>query len=274
MSSFSAEWLDLREPADARARSRALTDVVADALPHHRDVHVVDLACGTGSNVRYLTPFLRSPQRWLLADHSETLLAMARERCGPRVLTRVVDLADQRQLASLVAGQDLVTASALLDLVSEEWLGAMIAACREARAAVLFALSYDGRMSCDPLDEDDSLVRELVNRHQRTDKGFGPALGPDAAVRVAELLGDAGYGVQSERSDWVLGPGTESMQHLLIDGWAGAAIEMDPSSRAAIRRWHHDRAAHVADGRSVITVGHQDVAGIPGSPFRTGSDTR
>jgi SAM-dependent methyltransferase len=259
LSSFSAEWLDLREPADARARSRSLTQAVADALPRNRQV---DLACGTGSNVRYLTPFLRSPRRWLLADHSETLLGVARERCGLTIATRVVDLAREVNLPALVAGQDLVTASALLDLVSDDWLRHAVSACRQAGSLVLFALSYDGRMSCAPVEEHDTLVRDLVNRHQRTDKGFGPALGPDAAARVIAHLEGAGYRVRTESSDWVLDADTDAMQRLLVDGWAAAAIEIEPSSRADVERWHRNRITHIDAGRSEIVVGHQDVAGV------------
>ncbi len=52
-------------------------------------------------------------------------------------------------------GRALVTASALLDLVSERWLRALAARCAGHGAAVLFALSYDGRIVCSPEDPDD-----------------------------------------------------------------------------------------------------------------------
>src|SRR6478672_7420586 len=60
MSGFSAAWLALREPYDARARNADVFSAVA-ALFKHRDLmQIVDLACGTGSAVRALGP--RSPR--------------------------------------------------------------------------------------------------------------------------------------------------------------------------------------------------------------------
>src|SRR4029077_9189025 len=128
----------------------------------------------------------------------------ARRMAGFDVRTQAVDLSQTLDLTTLVAQQDFVTASALLDLVSAQWLQAVCAACQRERAAVLFALSYDGRMQCLPEEPEDELVRNLVNRHQHTDKGFGRALGPDAAAQAAELLESLGYAVIRDRSDWVL----------------------------------------------------------------------
>ena len=76
--------------------------------------------------------------------------AGGRPAAGPRegVETRAVDLsaALDPPAANLCAGRDLVTASALLDLVSEHWLHALAGRCRDAATAVLFALTYNGDM--------------------------------------------------------------------------------------------------------------------------------
>jgi hypothetical protein len=103
----------------------------------------------------------------------------------------------------------------------------------------------------------------LVNEHQRTDKGFGVALGPDATDRAARCFGDLGYRVQRAPSDWVLTPESGELQRQLIDGWAQAAAAMAPQQIRSIDAWRDRRLAHVAAGWSAITVGHEDVAAFP-----------
>ena len=127
---------------------------------------------------------------------------------------------------------------------------------------MLAALNYDGRIVCSPADEDDDLVRELVNRHQRTDKGFGPALGPEAAIRLEALLRDAGFSVRREKSDWRLGADQHELQRQLVAGWAAAAVEIVPSDALRIREWEVRRMDHVDHARSEIVVGHDDVGAI------------
>ena len=186
MGDFSAAWLQLREPIDHRARSAALTTGVLEAL-RVDELRILDLACGTGSNLRYLagqvllfnigTPSVRKARPdpdWLLVDHDPSLIALV--PAAPNVTTLQRDLASLD--ASLFEGRSLVTASALLDLVSDAWLRGLAAQCRAHGSAAMFALTYDGRMAFDPGEPEDSLVCDLVNRHQETDKGFGPALGP------------------------------------------------------------------------------------------------
>lgn len=261
MSGFSAEWLALREPADVAARSEVVTAAVVSALSGRVPVRVADLGCGSGSNIRYLASRLPQPQVWRLVDHDPDLLAVARSRVPQAVDTRVADL---RALdASLIDGCTLVTASALLDLVSDAWVRHFAALCRAAGAVVLVALNYDGRMTCTPADPDDGFVRDMVNAHQRTNKGFGPALGPDSGPRTAQALADVGYHVVVDKSDWVIGPDQAELQRQLIAGWADAAVELRPSEAERVRAWQRRRLACVDDGESTVQVGHDDVAGIP-----------
>ncbi len=253
---FSAEWLALREPVDHASRATAVTEAAIDALRRGPQSRILDLAAGTGSNLRYLTNRIGAAD-WLLVDHDRALLAQA--PAAPGVETRCLDLAalDDR---SIFDGRALVTASALLDLVSAPWVHELAARCADAGAAVLFALNYDGRIECSPVDADDQLVVGLVNAHQRTDKGFGLALGPEATTCAARSVESLGYHVLRGRSDWVLTPALHELQRQLIDGWAGAAAEVSPDLATRIGAWRARRVAHVDAQRSQITVGHEDLA--------------
>jgi len=261
---FTAEWLALREPADHRARSARLAREIARRLMDRPPLHVLDLGSGTGSNLRYLARRLPPVQHWRMVDRDRALLA----RVGTPTMWAIVasvhlrprDLADLQANADLFKAVALVTASALLDLVSAEWIDALAQRCQSSRAASLFALTYDGRIACTPADGDDEMVRDLVNRHQRTDKGFGPALGPDAADAAQQAFASRGFAVERDRSDWTLGGGDSELQRQLIDGWAAAAVEMQPADAAAIEGWRRRRLEHVAAARSTLVVGHEDLA--------------
>jgi SAM-dependent methyltransferase len=264
MGEFSAEWLALREPADHRARSTGLTRKIASRMLDRRPVRVVDLGSGTGSNLRYLARFLPPVQHWRVIDRDAALLARFRKPMTWAIVASVH--LQRRDLASLEAIDDvferasLVTASALLDLVSDRWLDAIADRCRTASAAALFALSYDGRILCTPGDPADETVRELVNQHQRTDKGFGPALGPAATAYAQRCFEARGFVVERDRSDWMLGDGDRDLQRQLIDGWASAARAMAPGNVATIDGWRERRLEHLAAGRSTLVVGHEDLA--------------
>jgi hypothetical protein len=280
-----ASWLALREPADVAARSARLTDAILDSLARHRTLRVLDLGTGTGSNVRYLADQIHVPQRWLLVDRDPAVLRELPPRIALwgasrgyvvgldgndlvvqspdidcRIETRVTDLGgppDRR----MFFGRHLVTASALLDLVSEAWLRALAACCRENGAAVLFALTYTGGSVCFPGEPEDDEIRDLLNRHQKmSDKGFGAAAGPDAFQAAVRSFAEIGYEVRHDASAWRLSPDAKPLQRLLIKGWADAALELEPGKATMIRDWLKRRLAHVEDGGSHIIVSHQDLA--------------
>ena len=236
-------------------------------------------------------------QTWLLVDHDPALLAAAEtaildwaSRTGAAAVAEspahgpgrdgwlddIVVTGDgfacrvsraRADLTSDLATIDLperalVTASALLDLVSADWLGALVRRCDLAAADVYFALIYDGRTVCTPADETDAEVLELFNRHQLGDKGFGPALGPAAGLRAVDSFVARGYRVASRTSDWHIGPSAASLQRELLGGWLGAALEIAPERRATLEAWHRRRVAHVDAGVSTLVVGHVDLIGM------------
>jgi hypothetical protein len=158
-------------------------------------------------------------------------------------------------------GRHLVTASALLDLVSDSWLCTLAERCRATGAVALFTITYDGRSSCEPIEPEDELVRRLFNQHQVSDKGLGgPAAGPGAADAAERRFTEAGYRVASARSDWRLSPDARAMQRYLMEGWARAATEVAPDEAGRIHAWLDRRLAHVEAGRSRVVVGHRDLA--------------
>jgi SAM-dependent methyltransferase len=265
MSGFSADWLDLREPFDRRARNLTVLDAVAARLKPRSQLRTVDLACGTGATLRALGPRLPARQHWKLVDNDPLLLARA--ACAPRreniaVIAAQIDL-DHDLEAALDGPADLVATSALLDLVSETWLD-RLAAALAARAIPLYAaLSYDGRIGFAPSDPLDAAVVDAVNAHQRTDKGFGPALGPKAAAFAIARFEALGYSVLHGKSDWTMGPDDRAIQIELLKGWASAARDIGALSSADIAGWIARRRGAVTDGRASLSVGHVDFFATP-----------
>ena len=260
MSGFSAAWLALREPHDRRARNAEVLDAVVAAFASHISLNVADIGCGTGSTYRALSPRLPPTQRWRLYDNDLSLLARAN---GPANVTTVpLDLAHDLE-AALDGAVDLVTTSALLDLVSPAWLERFATEAAARRLPVYAALSYDGRAKLDPADALDVKIVAAVNAHQRTDKGFGRALGPAAARAAIEQFERLDYVVVQGVSDWVFQPPDREIQAEILSGWAAAARETGDLPLGDVIGWLTRRRELVSQGRSTIRVGHVDFFARP-----------
>jgi SAM-dependent methyltransferase len=263
--SFKADWLALREPHDNAARNPEVLAAVAGTFAGFPSINVVDLACGTGSTLRAISSRLPARQIWRLVDNDLSLLARAKAaHPSPNVVIHPtpVDLGHDLE-AALDGALDVVTTSALLDLVSAEWLERLVIETAARRLPVYAALTYDGRAVLEPGDPFDTQVTGAMNRHQRNDKGFGPSLGPAAAESAVARFKKAGHTVVSGTADWVLGPSHREIQLEVLAGWASAAREMDELDPAETDAWLKRRRDLVAGGRSTIRVGHGDVFARP-----------
>jgi hypothetical protein len=265
MSGFSAAWLALREPYDLAARNPVVVEAIADAFREQAAISIVDLACGTGASLRALRPHLPPRQSWRLVDNDLGLLAQAAaagQAPHATVATVPVDLVRDLELA-LDGPLDLVTTSALLDLVSPEWLDRLVVETAARRLPVYAALSYDGRANVEPRALLDAELLAGFNLHQQTDTGFGPALGPSAAARAAEQFAYFGYSVVQGPSDWVFAPDDRAIQDALFAGWAEVGRLTTGRSQSEIAGWLAERRGYLAEGRSRLRIGHVDIFARP-----------
>jgi hypothetical protein len=275
MSGFSADWLDLREAADHRARNAELRDAVARFLAGREHVEIVDLACGSGSDLRGLAPVLPARQTWRLLDHDPLLLRAAQVRLAawadhvecraPLVIMkadrrievelRCVDLA-QGVEAALAEPVDLVAASAFFDLVSPQWI-TRFARALAARGAPLYAvLTYDGEESWSPPHEADAAMLAAFHAHQGRDKGLGFAAGPRAGLLLRAALEARAYDVTTAASPWLLDAEDEPLIAALAEGAARAVSETGLLPRDVVADWRAQR-------RTACRIGHVDLFARP-----------
>jgi hypothetical protein len=244
----SPEWLVLREPADAAARSTELAERLARHLPAGRLV-IHDLGGGSGAMGRWLGPRLPRPQRWVVRDRDEALLELA----APGFETRCSDIT--RLAPDELAGASLITASALLDMLTSDELVRMLRAC--TGRPMLIAMTVAGRVDLTPADPLDARFAAAFNAHQRR----GGRLGPDAVeAAVAQLSGE----VVVRASPWRLGAAAHAeLMTEWLGGWIAAAREQEPALAAEGGAYRDRRLAQAAAGELAVTVHHADVLVLP-----------
>lgn len=256
MSGFSSDWLALREPFDARARTPGLADSFLAEIPN--GALVADLGAGAGSNIAFLRAHGGDRLRWRHVDADPALLAVARRRFADIDTIEFAEIDLARALPAALDGVAGVTCAALIDLVSAAWIEDFVATLRRHRLPALIVLTYDGRMEWSPHDDDDDAVAAAFHRDMMRDKGFGPALGPSAAHHLAARLREAGALLETGPSDWRIAGTHVEMIAAMRDGIGEAAARSAlPAEEAAIARWRHARAAQRRLG---LVVGHQDLA--------------
>jgi len=286
-------WLQLRRPADVRARSTfgsGLVDDLADHLTgltaaqeadNRADnraeqstrgtdqpdaVRLVDVGAGTGSGAHWLRDQLadRLPgglgdrQHWRLVDHDPDLLASAPPAADGWAHGVVATV---HELPAVLAAEpaDVVACQALVDVLTAVEVDAMLAPAVGSDAAVLLALSVTGEVVLSPLHQDDEMVAEAFDAHQRRAR----RLGPDGGAYAAHALQQQGYTVTVAATPWCLGAPDTDLLRAWLQGRADAAGEQEPGLRERVRHWHESRDRQARDGELSVVVGHIDVLGLP-----------
>ncbi|WP_439595639.1 class I SAM-dependent methyltransferase [Falsiroseomonas sp.] len=285
--SFDGDWLELREPHDAAARSLDLAAQLAEALPARP--RLLDLGAGTGSLMRWMAPVIGRAQAWTLVDADGGLLS--------RAFGTTADFAEAQDWRATFAGRktllvhapggawrmegliadlrdaprglpldkvDAVVNTALCDLVSEDWISRIAAGCAKHRLPFYAALNVTGRERFDPPHRADALVARGFARDQLRDKGFGGiALGARAPSVIAAAFAAHGYAVQRAPSDWRIPRQDPMMAAQLASGHAQAAMGQLRRDRRRILDWAMDRRAQAGLARLSARIGHADLLCLP-----------
>jgi len=278
MSGFSTDWLDLREEADQRARDAPLESRLSAHFAGREALQIIDMGCGTGANARALATHLPRIQHWRFVDNDPALLAAARARMADwgaaagtpqgdlhmqvqnKQLNITFEQADLSGDLSAIIRQtdDLITAAAFFDLVSADWIARFAEAVASRRGVFYTALIYDGEEVWMPAHESDLAVLAAFHAHQRGDKGFGCAAGPDAADLLIRRFAEADYHVYAAPSPWRLGAPDTALIGTLAEGTAKAALATGLIDNATAEAWREARAS--ADA---AIIGHIDILALP-----------
>jgi SAM-dependent methyltransferase len=277
--SFSPEWLALREPVDHASINSQVREALRRHFTRHTSIRVVDLGCGTGSNVRGTAGALGRRQTWTLVDYDPKLLKAAAFRLeglerGMRTKSGVRFAVDEAEItvsfleadlatggfAPVISGADLVTAAALFDLFSTAAINQLVDAVAANKQAFFTVLTYDGLASWLPEHPADQAMRDAFNAHQQTDKGFGPSAGAGATAALVAGFQRHGYRIMRGKSPWVVDGAHAELRRQLDAGFASAVKETGNVPVDTIESWqaHRDSAAN-----AVTIIGHEDLLALP-----------
>lgn len=280
MSVSAEQWLDLREPADRRARNPSVADAMRSWFLQRPGLSVVDIAGGTGANLRALAPLLPDRQRWRLIEEDAGLLAKASARlCAwsdryevrggvlhltkgtARIEVRLVAAEPSRGLEAALRGganfkPDLIAASACFERMPAAFIARFVRAADRAHAAVHATLIYSGQWGWTPRHPADREMLAAYHRFLMSDRGLGAAAGPTAAIELAEALTAQGFSVTEGASPWRLGVADGDLMAALAQKMAGGVSASGAVTQPDVDTW-------LARPRTAAEFGHVDLFAIP-----------
>ena len=261
----SPEWLALREPADAAARSAELAERLGRHLPTTNRLVIHDLGAGSGAMGRWLAPRLPGRQHWVVHDRDAALLDLAlADPPGPSADGAAVTVeARQSDITELAPGDlpgaSVITASALLDMLTADELAAVLGTCTAVGCPLLLAMTVVGGVAFTPADPLDAHVAAAFDAHQRRARATGRLLGPDAVATAVEELRGPGADVLVRPTPWRLDATHADLRTEWFEGWVAAACEQDPALAADAGAYRDRRLAQAAAGQLAVTVDHADL---------------
>lgn len=276
MTGFSLEWLALREPIDHRSRNSQIAHELALHFEKADQISVVDLGCGTGSNLRATSPLLPAKQHWMLFDWDACLLeagdltlrrwadharkvgdTLLLHKAGKEISVKLQRANLATDLGQVLQGQvDLVSACALFDLASEDFIARVAQVVASHRAAFYAVLSYNAAQTWRPTHPADAELLAAFQDHQRSDKGLGLASGAAAASHLASQFTTHGYRTIEGTSSWRLGPADAALMQKLERSFADAVAETGKVDAKTLDDWRCIR-------HTGAQIGHTDILALP-----------
>ena len=192
MHEFQNKWLNLRESVDRNSRNKKILYLINKFYKNKKNIRIIDLGSGAGSNFRFLKPRLSNNQYWSFVDisHQSTNFFKKNIKFSSKIKKTNFKIVDVINNLNKITFNDynLVTGSAFLDILPKKWFKNFHKLNIDTEI-VYFALNYNGYFKFFPKHKDDKKILDIFNKDQKSDKGIGEvAVGPNCSKIINSVF--------------------------------------------------------------------------------------
>ena len=167
MHEFQNKWLNLRETVDRSSRNKRILYLINKFFKNKKNIRIVDLGSGAGSNYRFLKSRLLNNQYWSFVDisHQSTNYFKKNIKLSSKIKKtnfKIVDVINNLEKINF-NDYNLVTGSAILDILPKTWFKNFHKLNVDTEI-VYFALNYNGNFKFFPKHKDDKIILNIFQR--------------------------------------------------------------------------------------------------------------
>ena len=207
MHKFENSWLYQREKIDHSSKNLKIIDKINSSLKNLKNIHILDLGTGTGSNFKFLSKKINHKnQFWTLMDISKSSLREANKQITLNNKVKKVSLKHNDIIKEIKNTNfnkfDIVTGSAFLDIMPYKWFKDFHRLNQNTKI-IYFSINYDGFFNFHPHHSLDTNMLNLFNKDQQSMKdGKFKAVGPDCAEIIKSFFSKT-HKTFVQNSNWV-----------------------------------------------------------------------
>lgn len=281
---FSSSWIEMRQVYDMQARSPLLFEYL-DKLPTTENINLLDLYCGSGSflvwsiknNINYKKCVLIDYDIKLLKSIKRNIKSVIEPHLKIQSNTNNLDLLikNNKEIISNIKiikndcnkynkGYDkyqLISFSAVLDLMSKSTINNILKIAK-SDCALYFSLCFNGKVKWTPSNTMDKYILSFFNNHQRSDKGFGLALGCKSIEYISKLAKSRDLSIKIKESPWQIKNHSE-MDKIFLNRYIldtkKSLFHMEGIDRKILKLWYEQKKYEIDNKKISLYVGHNDI---------------